>query len=110
MTPDDLRQRLSDEVLRRAYDEGVKAAMSAPLDTYREARHEAMREVILAALAAPAPVRTCAGCASLKRRADSLSPDGIRYQDYCRTWEAPVPRDRAQIGCSLWQPTPQEEA
>jgi hypothetical protein len=100
MTPDDLRQRLfavfSNEFIDLIVEDGSHAYHRGPKGHgYTRAL---IVEAIVDALAAPAPVRTCRECAYLKS-CDVLYAATLR-DDY----------RMGAFGCSLWQPTPQEEA
>jgi hypothetical protein len=120
MTPDDLRQRLSDEVLKEIYVQWswaitkFEAGPRSPDSTWEQVRNQAAnvaRDLILAALAAPAPVRTCAGCRHWDRY-DGDEPEPENQHNECRAANRPADYmlTGADFGCSLWQPTPQEEA
>jgi hypothetical protein len=113
MTPDDLRQRLfavfSNEFIDLIVEDGSHAYHRGPKGHgYTRAL---IVEAIVDALAAPAPVRTCAGCRHWDRY-DGDEPEPENQHNECRAANRPADYmlTGADFGCSLWQPTPQEEA
>jgi hypothetical protein len=107
MTPDDLQQRLSDAVLMKAWGDAV-LVVEQPGDV-RVNGAEAMRRVILAALAAPAPVRT-PRCSACRYWEPHWGDDSGDWGICARKVEMHRGFTHDAFGCSLWQPTPQEEA